>query len=146
MKVNAYLSHYIRGKKGKRATDRDMELNCQKAIVAGKVLELCIPALNIYIPGEHDEFVAMAYRKHRIDIDVVLDTDCDILDKRDLLIVYDYENFLSNGMVREINYAKKHDILIYSFNEICERTINELQEIVESIRLEKNQEDFLMSI
>jgi len=139
-------SHYIRGKKGETATDRDMESNCQKAIVAGKILELCIPALNIYIPGEHDEFVAMAYQKHRIDIDVVLDTDCDILDKRDLLIVYDYENFLSNGMVREVNYANKNGIPIYSFSEVCDRTINELQEIVESIRLEKNQEDFLMSI
>lgn len=139
MKVNAYLSHQIRGKKGETATDRDMELNCQKAIVAGKILELCIPALNIYIPGEHDEFVAMAYQKHRIDIDVVLDTDCDILDKRDLLIVYDYENFLSNGMVREVNYANKNGIPIYSFSEVCDRTINELQEIVESIRLEKKQ-------
>jgi len=137
MKVNAYLSHQIRGKKGETATDRDMELNRQKAIVAGKVLELCIPNLNVYIPGEYDEFIAMAYRKHRIDIDVILDTDCDILDKRDLLIVYDYENFLSNGMVREVNYANKNGIPIYSFSEVCNRTINELQEIVESIRLEK---------
>jgi len=132
-------SHYIRGKKGKRATDRDMESNCQKAIVAGKVLELCIPALNIYIPGEHDEFVALAYKEQYLTEDDILTVDCELLNKRDLLIVYNTENYLSNGMVREVNYANKNGIPIYSFSEVCDRTINELQEIVESIQLEKKQ-------
>lgn len=133
------LSHYIRGKKGNAATDRDIELNCQQAIVAGKILELTIPSLRVYVPGEHDEFVTKAYRKHYLTVDDILTVDCELLGKRDLLIVYNHENYLSNGMVIEVNYAKEHNIPIYSMSEVCERTTIELQGIVESIRLKKKQ-------
>jgi len=136
-KIKAYLSHSIRGKLGNKATDRDMALNCNKAICVGTVLEICVPDLELYIPGKHDEFVCKAYRKNYLDEDRILDIDCDILNERDLLIIYNHQNYLSNGMQTEILYAKKHNIPMYSFMELNERVLDELRDIVKGLQDER---------
>lgn len=132
-KIKAYLSHPIRGKLGAKAMDRDMIQNCQKAIVVGTILEVCVPDLEIYVPAKHDEFVLKAYNKKYINEYQILDIDCDIIGERDLLIIYNWQNYLSNGMVTEINYAKEHNIPIYSFMELNERVIDELKDKVQEL-------------
>jgi len=132
-------SHPIRGVKGKDATDRDMEQNCQRAIVAGKILELSIPDLEVYIPGEHDEFVTLAYRQGTLTVDDILTTDCEIVSKRDLLLVYNFENQLSSGMRREIDYAINNDIRVFYFTSIDEIICKQLAELVDDLKLQKMQ-------
>lgn len=140
-KIRAYMSHPIRGKLGNKVTHRDITMNCSKAICIGTILEICISDLEMYIPAKHDEFVTKAYRKNYINEHQILDIDCDIIGERDLLIVYNWQNFLSNGMVTEINYAKEHSIPIYSFMELNERVLDELGDIVVDVRLQKELED-----
>lgn len=107
-----------------------MALNCNKAICVGTALEICVPGLEIYIPAKHDEFVLKAYRKNYINEHQLLDIDCDIIGERDLLMVYDWQNYLSRGIATEIDYAKKHSIPIYTFSELNERVLDELKDIV----------------
>lgn len=133
-KIRAYISHPIRGRAGNKATDKDIAINCGKAICVGAVLEICIPDLELYVPAKHDEFVLRAYRKNYVDEHQILDIDCDIIGERDLLIIYNWQNYLSNGMVTEINYAKKHGILIYSFMELNERVLDELRDIIKELQ------------
>lgn len=132
-KVQAYFSMPIRGRAGNKATSQMIEQNIQKGIVASKILSICIPELEIYCPGEHDEFVMTAYLAKKLTEEQVLDTDCEILAKRDLLIVYNWQNYLSNGMVTEINFARKHGIRIYFFSEICERVFQDIKDIVDEL-------------
>lgn len=136
-KIQAYISHPIRGRLGTKATERDITINCSKAICVGAVLKICIPDLELYVPAKHDEFVLRAYKKNYIDEHQILDIDCDIISGRDLLIVYNWQNFLSNGMVTEIDYATKHGIPIYSFGELCERTLDDLKDIVTNMNYVK---------
>lgn len=132
-KIRVYLSMPIRGKSGNTATSQEIEQNTQKGIVASKILSICIPELDIYCPGEHDEFVMTAYLAGRLLEKGVLDTDCEMLAKRDLLVVYDWQNWLSNGMCVEINFAKQHNIKMYFFSEICQRTFDDLKDIVKEL-------------
>lgn len=107
MKTNrAYMSHPIRGMKGAAATEADMEANNQLAIGFAKTLRAAFPALDIYVPAEHDEFVLIAYQQQRLSESDILDTDVAILKRRDILIAYIPERHISNGMMREIHEAQ----------------------------------------
>jgi len=132
-------SHPIRGAKGKEATDKDMEQNNQRAIAVGKALEILVPYLDIYIPGEHDEFVVLAYKSGKLSEDSLLAVDCEILAKRDLLIVYDWQGGLSNGMITEINFAKENNIPLFSMTQLAEFTIDGLKLLVEEIKIKKER-------
>ena len=133
-KIRAYMAHPILGRLGDKATSKDIEYNIQKAIVASKVLEICIPELEIYCPGEMDEFPQVAlWDKKYITLEQLLDIDCTILAKRDLLLVFDWQNWVSNGMIEEIMFAKKHGIRMYFFSEICQRIFDDLKDIVDEL-------------
>jgi len=57
-----YLSHPIRGAKGDKATEEDMQKNRIAASIFATKLEWeC--GLNIYCPAEHDEVISILYRK-----------------------------------------------------------------------------------
>jgi hypothetical protein len=59
--ITAYFSHSIRGAKGKDATPDDMALNCAMAKHAADMLRRVCPALEIYVPAEHEDYVQTAY-------------------------------------------------------------------------------------
>jgi len=127
-KIRAYVSHSIRGKHGKDATDEQMEANNQRAIEFGKKLKTQFPTVDFYIPAEHDEFVLLAYRKGFLNEDQILNVDCDILAKRHFLIAYCPDDYISKGMFIEIGKAQKLRIpvfYVYSniMNEAPIRTI-----------------------
>ncbi len=134
MIVTAYLSHAIRGKKGDEATERDMAINDAKAKTIGNWLCLAFPELELYVPGNHDEFVKIAYEKDYMTINQILDVDCDILLKRDLLIVYDHEDYISGGMRAEIDAAKMCDVPIITFYTIEDGILGRLHDAIDSIR------------
>ena len=70
--IRAYISHCIRGKYGQDATDEQMKENNRKAIEFAKKLAKMFPTIDFYCPGEHDEFVIIAYRKGYLTEDMKL--------------------------------------------------------------------------
>ena len=136
-KIEAYFSIPIRGKSGNKSTSQEIEQNIQKGIVASKILSICIPELEIYCPGEHDVFPQFALAMKYLTIEQLLAVDCNILDRKDLLLVYDWQNWVSNGMIEEIMFAKQHGIQMYFFSEICQRTFDDLKDIVDELLHDK---------
>lgn len=108
--LRAYLSHPIRGPKGSTATQEDMDTNNQAAIKFANTIRQHFPALDLYVPAEHDEALNILWRENYITIDELLWADCRVLAKRDFLIAYVPYGFVSSGMSKEINYAQKHNI------------------------------------
>jgi len=108
--IRAYVSHSICGKMGKDATEEYMKANNDKAIILGKQLKELFPSVDFYVPGDHDEFVMIAYRKGLLSIAQILEVDCVIVGKCNVLIAYAPDMFVSSGMQTEIDYAHKSGI------------------------------------
>lgn len=119
--IKLYLSHCIRGKDGIAATDEQMAANCQRAIDFANRLRNTVlnPDEEIYVPAEHDLFVAKAYRMGILDESDILKVDCDIIDDCDGVVVYD-TGHISRGMEIEIRHAIASGIpVIYLSDEFC---------------------------
>jgi len=125
--MRAYLSHPIRGHLGLNATEDIILQNCNIAITGGAIIQEFIPNLNLYVPGEHDEFVQLAYKKGYITETEILDVDCSIIDRCDILLVYDWEHHISRGMNKEINHAREQSIPIFIFSELNNTVIENLK-------------------
>jgi len=117
-----YLSHAIRGPKGSFASEKTIARNCQKAIQVGKQIQAYLldwekldgfPAGSIYVPAEHDEALRIALDKGFLTVDQILEIDCEIVGRCDLLLAY---GPISSGMKAEIQYAQKHNIPILFFD------------------------------
>ena len=113
-KIRAYVSHAIQGKFGAAATTEQMEANNQKAIKFGKQLVEEFPCIDFYVPGYHDEFVLIAYKKNYLTIEQILDVDCVIVSRCNFLVVYSPNDYISKGMKKEIDHAVKSSIPIIS--------------------------------
>ena len=113
-KIRAYITHSIRGKFGHDATLEQMEVNNQKAIDFGIILRKEFPNINFYIPGDHDEFVTIAFVKNYLTEKQILDVDCDIVSKCNFLTVFAPDDYISRGMQIEIDHAVKSNIPIIS--------------------------------
>jgi hypothetical protein len=113
-KSRAYVSHSIRGKHGKDATDEQMEENNEKAKAFGRLLSKEFPTIDFYVPGEHDELVLIAYRKDYLTEEQILDVDCDIVSRCNFLIVYSPDDYISRGMQVEVDHAVRNNIPIIS--------------------------------
>ncbi len=112
-KVTAYFSHAIRGRKGRAATEEDMKKNCDKAMEAVVWLRDNIPVLDLYVPAEHEDFVLICYEDKYLTEEQILEVDCKILQKRDLLIVNVVDDWLGGGIAVEIADAKRTGKLIF---------------------------------
>lgn len=125
--IKVYVSHGIRGKKGVNATDEDMKHNNALAILFGQSLRRKFPGVNFYVPGDHDEFVLISYRKKYLTEKQILDVDCDIVQSCNFMIAYSPDNYLSRGMKVEIEYAGEHGIpvvVIFKLDRAGENQIN----------------------
>jgi nucleoside 2-deoxyribosyltransferase len=110
-KIQAYVSHPIRGKKGDKATNEDIKTNIERAIVFGNFLKTTFPNVDFYVPGEHDEFVLIAYRNGYITEKQILDVDCKIISQCNFVVVFMPEHGEFYGGVKvEVDYATKHNI------------------------------------
>lgn len=108
--LKVYVSHSIRGKKGKDATQEDMRHNNALAIVFGQALRRKFPGVDFYVPGDHDEFVLIAYSRKFISEKQILDVDCEIVQGCNFVVAYSPDGYLSKGMKIEIEYAGEHGI------------------------------------
>lgn len=134
-KIRAYISHSIRGKHGKDATKEQMDENNSKAIQFGKELRKVFPTLDLYVPAEHDEFILEAYLHGRITEEEILDTDCNILAKRNFLLVYSPDGYISKGMGVEINFAKFNNIpRFYNYTDgVDKKLVKEINFFLEQL-------------
>lgn len=127
------MSHSIRGKKGKNATDENMQHNNNLAILFGQTLRRKFPKIDFYIPGDHDEFVLIAYQNKYLDEKQILDVDCKIISRCAFMIAYSPDGFLSKGMKIEIEYAETNGIpmiVIFKLDKTGENLINrQLQDL-----------------
>lgn len=118
-KYRIYLSHCIRGKKGLKATPKDMKKNCDEALYFANRVRAEIfdearmngwPDIELYVPAEHEDFIQKAYDKGFINEEQILDIDCEILNECDVLLAYG--EYMSRGMKVEIDYAFCNNIPI----------------------------------
>lgn len=140
-KLRIYLSHPIRGKKGEKATKQDIDENI--AIVRKQADELRSyfldwyrmdgwPDIYLYVPGEHDEFVQLAYDKGYLNIDQILEIDCDIVDTCDLVI--GLGKYVSSGMQVEYTHAIKECIPLFACKTLQKCVIDDLKNIIKLIQ------------
>jgi hypothetical protein len=119
-----YVSHSIRGKNGNTATPEQMAENCAKVRFFGKCLRLNVSnQIDWYIPGEHDELISYLFHKGYITEAAILEGDCDILSKCQGLIIYMPDDFISNGMQVEYDFAATHNIptLLFTAEDLSSR-------------------------
>ncbi len=117
--MRVYLSHSIRGKKGNAATNAEMKECCDAAIAVGEQIRTAIPSLDLYIPGEHEEFVQIAFKKKYITEKHILDVDCTIIDGCDIVIVYvPSDDELQGGRKIEYDHATRTCKPVFVFSEL----------------------------
>jgi len=128
MKIRAYLSHPIRGEKGKDTTLHDMELNNGIAMTVATALENALPCLELYVPARNDEIITDLYVRGGLKDGAILRADCNILEKRDILIEFKYQGVVSGGMQIEKNHAIEKGIPTFAF-----RKLSDIPALVDSI-------------
>lgn len=111
--MKCYFSHPIQGKKGKDATREDMDANNQRAIKAAKQIRSFFPEIDFYVPAEHDEFVIEAYTQKSLTVEQILEADKAIVRKCDFLVAYMADDYLSNGMIKEVIEACDNRIPVF---------------------------------
>jgi len=135
LKVRAYLSAPIRGEKGSNASQRDIDRN----IVLGKKLGAHLrryfgELLDLYVPHDQDDLIQIFWRDGKLTAWDIVEGDCKIVEKRDLLLVWTPSGFISSGMKREIKTAEKSNIPIIEFeefnNEVARKILREISKII----------------
>jgi len=129
-KIRVYISHSIRGSKGKDATHEDMVQNNQKATTFGAIFSCKFPNIDFYVPADHDEFVLIAYKSGLLTENQILDIDCQILSKRHVLLNFIPDQYISGGMLKENMYAQENGIPILMAKDVdaAEKVLNRFLE------------------
>ena len=124
-----YLSHSIRGKHGKDATPTQIKENCDKAILIANLIRNAIPSIEIYCPGEHEDFVGLCWHEHYLIEKQILEIDCAIIDGCEGVIVYVPEgDELQGGRKIEYDHAAPK-MSVWVFDNV-EQIINILAEYI----------------
>lgn len=106
MRPTCYVSHSIRGVYGEKATDEQMKENCDRAVTFASEMRISFPMIDFYVPGECDEFVQKAYRMGYLTERQILTVDCELIRKRDMLLLYAPDLYKSGGMRYEEEFAR----------------------------------------
>ena len=93
-----------------------------------------VPNVEFYVPAEMDEFPDAAYTNGYLTIGELLLIDCEILYKRNAVLVYAPDSYISGGMWTEIRHAHRYHIPIYLV-----RTLGEAAETVNQLLMEMGQ-------
>ena len=128
--MRVYLSHKIRGEQGKNASNVYMKKNCDIAIEIADKIRKAIPSLEIYCPGEHEDFVSRSYKLGYLTEGQILEIDCKIIDNCDIVIIYiPKDDWLQGGRLVEFNYALLENKPAWEFNNI-DKIIEKLAEYI----------------
>jgi hypothetical protein len=82
-----------------------MQENCRRAAEFAQRVRELFPMLDLYVPGENDEFVQKAYRMGVLTEGEILAVDFELIRDRDFLMVYAPDLYESSGMREEIAFA-----------------------------------------
>lgn len=118
-RIKAYLSHMIRGPEGNNASDETMRKNNLAAQAIGNLISSCFP-VDLYVPADMDDFLLDRDRKPLDYVDILLDLDCQLIVKSDILLVYSPDGYISGGMRREINTANEYGIPVVIFDVVSD--------------------------
>ena len=148
--LKGYMSHPIRGRKGESCSDAEMQENCTKAAQLGAHLMNLLQHAGIptflYVPGAHDDFVQKAYSAGRITVEEILATDCDIIKECDYLLIYDWQDYLSEGMKKEQQFAYDNDIPVITITKLDQQALWTLEMMLLDTLLSKLQEPNIIKI
>ena len=131
--IRVYVSHSIRGKEGIDATMEDMERNNNLAIDFGGALRDEFPGVDFYVPGDHDEFVLIAFQAKRLNEKQILDTDCVIVGRCHFVLAYTPDGYLSRGMRTEIEFAGKSGIPVIEVAQLDEKGMGAINRQLNSL-------------
>ena len=128
------MSHPIRGVLREKATEETMKANNQKAIAWGRELWGEFGSqLDLYVPGEHDEFVLIAYLNEFLTEKQILAVDCVIVDKCEAVIVANWEGSYSGGMKIEVDHAVEQRIRVFTLNGLDAVNLEKLRVFLETL-------------
>jgi nucleoside 2-deoxyribosyltransferase len=65
-----------------------MKENCDRVIAVADRIRTLIPSIDLYVPAEHEDFVGIAYADKYLTRDQILEIDCKIIDKCDVVIIF----------------------------------------------------------
>ena len=119
-KHRAYMSHSIRGKLGVNATPESMATNNVRAHGAAVLMRRILPEAYFYVPGEHDDLIAILYQDGRLKEEDILWGDCEIIRGCDILIAWSPDQYISKGMRTEIIFASVNSIPVYIVKDVEE--------------------------
>lgn len=91
-----------------------MKVNNDRAISFGELICHEFPNIYWYIPGEHDEFVLIAYKNKLLTEEQILSIDCEIIDTCNFMLVFSPDDYISRGMKVEIDHCMYKHIPIIS--------------------------------
>jgi len=120
--MRVYLSHKIRGEKGLKATATEMKENCDEAIKIANELREVLPGIDFYVPGEHEDFVQVAFQHGWLNEDDILDIDCRIMyETCQAIVVYlADDDEIQGGRKVEHDFAKGMQVPVMIFRQTIE--------------------------
>lgn len=114
-----YLSHSIRGAKGAAATPIQMKQNCDRVIALADHIREALPSVDLYVPAEHEDFVAIAFHDGYLSEHEVLEIDCKIIDNCDGVIVFSPpDDMMCGGRTVEFEHAKATGKPVLVFEQV----------------------------
>ena len=139
--LRGYMAHSIRGRKGDKSPQSEIETNCVKAAQDGAqlmaIFQRCGWPVYLYVPGAHDDFVQKAYKAGRLTEEEILTTDCELMQNCDFLLIYDWCDYIGGGVKVEKEYAEAHNIPVIHIKKLDQETVWYLQAEMISMLLEK---------
>lgn len=133
MIVKAYLSHHIRGPKGDDSTLEERISNRQEAVRVAQILRRYCPNLDLYVPGENDDWAELGLQAEILTGDLVLDVDCAIINTKDAVLFYDQYGQFGGGMKREEEHSIQINKPRFIFHDVSDATMKRLQEFLRAI-------------
>ena len=120
--MKIYISHSIRGKYGKDATEAQMTENCNAIKLTAKRLRETFSGVEFYVPAEHEDFVYIAFRDNYINEMDILEIDCKIISENcnAIIVCVPEGDELQGGRKIEYDFAVKNSIPVVVFKRIDE--------------------------
>lgn len=109
--LRVYLSHSMRGTAGPDASLEIQSANCERIKMVAMTLRYELgSSVEIYVPAENETFIQIAYKLGLLTVDQILEVDCKIIDKMDMVICNVEESkgdVLQGGREIEVFHAAK---------------------------------------
>jgi len=130
--VRVYLAAPVRGHNGDSVPDQEKLANVRAGVIIGDTIRKAFPSLEVFVPHEHEEIIDCLWKKG-VSSEQILDACCEVVEKRDLVIVYDAKG-ITKGMAREVDHATKHGIPVFYMDDFEEETWMALAAVILALR------------